>query len=89
VPVEPRADLALLPLVQRGAADAEQGGLLGRVELPGFADAPEGAQRGLGRGGGADVDRRNGGLEDSSASEPGYPRACVTPPSITSVEPIT
>jgi hypothetical protein len=43
VPVE-RADLALLPLVERGAGDAEQRRLLGDAELPGLGQAKEGAQ---------------------------------------------
>ena len=45
VPVE-RPDLALLPLVERGAGDAEQRGLLGDAELPGLGQAKEGAQAG-------------------------------------------
>ncbi len=40
-----RRDLALLPLVERGAGDAEQRRLLGDRQLPGVGEAKEGAQR--------------------------------------------
>jgi hypothetical protein len=39
VPVE-AADLALLPLIERGAADPEQRGLLGSAQLPRLGELP-------------------------------------------------
>jgi len=56
--------LPLAPGGERGAgAQAEEGELVGVVELPGFGDAEEGAQGGGGGGGAANVDTREGLLE--------------------------
>ena len=63
MPVE-RADLALLPLVQRAAAHAEQRHLFGGLELPGLGQAPEGAQRRAGAGGTVQVDGRRRSPDD-------------------------
>src|ERR1700709_772376 len=68
-----RGDLALLPLIQRGAGDAEQRRLLGDRQLPRLGEAKEGAQRGRRGTRRRHVDGRNIGLEKSAHRIPAAP----------------